>query len=282
MLEINKNKLLLNQSFKQNTYSFSVDGDVIVPDSKPDVENILFIDCVPSIEEESVNSGQITITGSCEFNIIYASEESDSQVVRISTSMPFKNSFEVPGINSESKFRVNIMVSDINSSILNGRKINLESAFPVKITSFMNSEIDFIENLTPDDTTQVLSEDKNVAEIMSLTKENTTVSDTSIIPMSLPNIKDIIKYDTRATNDEYTISDGKVIFKGDLFIRIYYMSDNDNKIYSFDISLPFSGFSNMKNINDNNSININSMVNTLSLKILPDSDELMRVVEFSA
>ena len=49
MLETTKNKLCLNSCFSKKSHEFSISDDVIVPDSKPDVDSILFVDCVPTI-----------------------------------------------------------------------------------------------------------------------------------------------------------------------------------------------------------------------------------------
>ena len=74
MVNMNKDVISLPTSFSKKVVSFYSSGDVIIPDSKADVADILFVDCIPTVEESMVNSGQITITGYAEFNIIYASD----------------------------------------------------------------------------------------------------------------------------------------------------------------------------------------------------------------
>ena len=96
MLEISKNSLNLNSSYEKTTNCFTSSGDIIIPDSKPDVQNVLYVDVIPIIEDTAINSEQLTITGNVEFNVVYSSAEENPRIIRTSTLIPFKNSFEVP------------------------------------------------------------------------------------------------------------------------------------------------------------------------------------------
>lgn len=280
MIKINNETVILPTSYSKKNYSFNSNGDVIIPDSKEDVSNILFVDCIPTIEESMVNSGQITITGNAEFNIIYASDSSEQELIRISTTIPFKSSFEVPTINSDSNINIYLLPNDIESKILNGRKISLNAMINVEITSFNTSPIEFAKEVLCDENIQTLTNQKNVFTFLGCDNINTSVKDTVMLPTSLPDIKNIIKYESKILNEENVISDNKIIFKGDLFIRIYYCSEKEDKLTIFDTTIPFSDFAHINNISTDSKTTIKSLINNISLKILPDSDELMRLIEF--
>lgn len=280
MINMNKNVISLPTLYSKNEYSFNSSGDVIIPDSKADVANILFVDCIPTIEDSMVNSGQITITGNAEFNIIYASDSDNQEVIRISTTIPFKSSFEVPTINSNSNINVSLLPGNIESEILNGRKISLNANINVDITCFNSSTIEYAKEITSNYNIQTLNSTKNVYTFLGSDTVHTTVKDTVTLPTSLPNIANIIKYEARIGNDENVISDNKIIFKGDLCIKIYYCSENEDKLTVFDCIIPFSDFANINDITADSKTTIKSCINNISLKVLPDSDELMRVIEF--
>ena len=108
MLEISKNSLNLNSSYEKNKNCFTSSGDIIIPDSKPDVQNVLYTDVIPIIEDTTINSDQLTLSGNIEFNIIYSSAEEESKIIRTSTLIPFKNSFEVPNLSANSCFNISV------------------------------------------------------------------------------------------------------------------------------------------------------------------------------
>ena len=58
MLKLNKEKINLPTSYSEKNYSFNSSGDVIIPDSKDDVEKILFVDCIPTIDDTIIKMAE--------------------------------------------------------------------------------------------------------------------------------------------------------------------------------------------------------------------------------
>lgn len=281
MLEITKNNLTLNSSYEKIPNKFTSSGDIIIPDSKPDVQNVLYVDVIPIIEDTSINSEQLTLTGNVEFNVIYSSLEENSRIIRISTLIPFKNSFEVPNLTSDSKFNISIYANSSESNILNERKISLKSNINVCISFFNERKIEFINNVPENNEIKTLCDTKTLPIVISADSIKTNISDSSIISSSLPNIEEIIKYDAKIINEEAVASDNKVMFKGELVITVFYTS-TDKKICSFEYTIPYSNFLNNCEIPENSYFDLNSNINNLSIKVCPDTDELMRVLEYKA
>lgn len=281
MLEISKNSLNLNSSYEKTVNTFTSSGDIIIPDSKPDVANVLYVDVIPIIDDTAVNSEQLTISGNVEFNVIYSSAEDDSKIIRISTLIPFKNSFEVPNLTSESDFSIAISASSTESKILNERKISLKSIIKTTICFFTEANTEFIDDVANNSGIESLCNTATIPTILCSKCINTSISDSSIINSSLPNIEEIIKYDSKVINEEVVVSDGKVMFKGDFVINVYYTAE-DKKIYCFEYTMPYSNFLDNCAVEGDISFDLTSCINHLSIKVLPDSDELMRVLEFDA
>lgn len=281
MLEISKNSLNLNSSYEKIENCFTSSGDIIIPDSKPDVQNVLYVDVIPIIDDTAINSDQLTITGNVEFNVIYSSSEENPQIIRTSTLIPFKNSFEVPNLTPNSRFNLSISANSTEANILNERKVSLKSNICVNICFFTEKSTDFIDTIANNTNIEVLSNDISIPTILCCENINTSVHESTIIASALPNIDEIIKYDSKIINEEVVISDGKVLFKGDLVINVYYTAE-DKKIYCFEYTIPYSNFLDDYNISDEISFDLTSTVNNLSIKICPDTDELMRILEYSA
>lgn len=282
MIDITKRNLTLNENYPDITNSFFMEGDVIIPDAKPDVDNILFVDALPVVEDYIANSGQITITGNCEFNILYTSDQNPNEIYRISTSIPFKNSFAVKDLTADSNLNLNIYPTKTSSLILNGRKISVSAELDIKLNFSNPYTISYIDKMPESSTINIISKNEDICSFVTSLKQTTTVKDTVILESNMPNIKDIIKYTTRITNEESAVSDGKIMLKGDLQVTIYYISDNSCEIHHVDATLPFSAFIDDKNAQDSYFCNLSTNVQTVSLKILSDSDDLMRIIEVSA
>lgn len=282
MINLTQNSLTLNKTLPDFHDSFFIEGDVIIPDIKPDVETVIYVDALPVIDNYIVNSGQITLTGNCEFNILYVSEKLPHEIIRISTSIPFKNSFAVPDLTPESIVDVRILPVKVSSLILNGRKLSVSSELEAKIKISNKEEITYIEEVENTETIKQLKSNQVIPVFVNSTKNHSTIKDTAMLQTNQPTIKDILKYDCTIEKEENVISDGKILIKADLNIKIYYTSEKSEEINLFETILPFSSFIDVKDINENDTCKIINTLKNLSIKLLPDSDELLRVVEFDA
>lgn len=282
MINLTQNSLTLNKSFPEFHDSFFIEGDVIIPDVKPDVETVIYVDALPVIDNYIVNSGQITISGNCEFNILYVSEKLPNEIIRISTSIPFKNSFGVENLTPDSFPDVTISPEKVSSLILNGRKMSVSAELEAKIKNSTREEITFINEIENTDSIKQLKNTTTIPTLVTATKNRTTIRDTAMLNTENPTIKDILKYDSCIEKEETIISEGKILLKADLNIKIYYTSDDSSNIYEFKATIPFSNFIDVKNINENDTCDLKNNIKNISIKLLPDSDELMRIIEFDA
>lgn len=282
MIDTTKQNLMLSENYPDMTNRFFMEGDVIIPDAKPDVDNILYVDALPVIDDYIVNSGQITVTGNCEFNILYTSDQNPNEIYRISTSIPFKNSFAAKDLTSESNLNVTIQPTKTSSLILNGRKISVSAELDIKLTYANPRTISYIDNLSNSTTINTITTREDICNFVTSLRQNITVKDTVMLETNMPNIKDIVKYTTKIINEESAISDGKIMLKGDMQITIFYTSDQACEICHIDASLPFTTFIDDKNAENNFYCDVSTNIQTVSLKILADSDELMRIIEINA
>ena len=282
MINLTQNSLILNKTFPEFHDSFFIEGDVIIPDIKPDVETVIYVDALPVINNYIVNSGQITFSGDCEFNILYVSEKLPNEIIRISTSIPFKNSFAVENLTPEAFVEVNLTPEKVSSLILNGRKISVSAELQANIKISNGKEVSFINEIENTDSIKQKKANVSIPTLLNSIKHTSTVRDTAMLPTENPTVKDILKYDTCIEKEETTISDGKILLKAELNVKIYYTADDSATVNVFETTLPFSNFIDVNNISENDICELKNIIKSLRLKLLPDSDDLMRIIEFDA
>lgn len=279
MIDLTQNTITLSQTYPKVNDSFFIEGDVIIPDIKPDVESVLFIDAVPVVNDYSVNSGQITFSGNCEFNILYVPEELPNEIIRISTSIPFKNTFAAKNLTSDSCVTLTVTPQKVSSLILNGRKLSVSAELNACLKYSNKNKINYVDTVGNNDTTKTLCTQKVVPTFLCSNTNKSVLKDTAMLKTENPSIKDIVKYECNMENDEAVISDNKIIVKSDFSIKIYYTSDSTSEICNFKTTIPFTTFIDVNGIKENDICEITNNIKNTSLKLLPDSDELMRVIE---
>ena len=74
------------------------EGDVIVPDIKPDIGKILEVEAEMMVHKTEVLQERVNVSGSVLFSVIYLPEEEGQNVKSIRTTQPFYHTEEVKEI----------------------------------------------------------------------------------------------------------------------------------------------------------------------------------------
>ena len=111
----------INQKISSNTKIIEVQGDIIVPDIKPDIVSIVNTNAIPYIYKEEVLSGRIRIEGNVDTYIVYLADNGEYR--SIGTTLTFIDNIEDIKIKEGNFAKQNITLENIETKVLNERKI---------------------------------------------------------------------------------------------------------------------------------------------------------------
>ena len=114
MEKININKRVVNK-----TNTFQVINDIIVPDIKPDIINIISTNGIPYIYKQDCENGRVKMDGSIDCYIVYLSVDGDTRSIQ--TTLSFSNILENSNIKNSSNVRYKIELESLESKIINER-----------------------------------------------------------------------------------------------------------------------------------------------------------------
>ena len=97
---VNEN-LCINKLISSKKEIIMVEGDMIVPDSKPDVLNTICTSGVVCVYKKEVLDEKIRIDGNINTYIMYLADNEQEKVRGISTSLDFSETIQVPNITQE-------------------------------------------------------------------------------------------------------------------------------------------------------------------------------------
>ena len=126
-----KNIVTINKKIASNTKNVEVLGDIIVPDIKPDIVNIVNANGMPFIYKEEVNSGRIRIDGNIDTYIVYLADNGENRSIQ--TTLSFSESIENSEILESSLVKENLTLENIEAKVLNERKISIKAKFMKKV-----------------------------------------------------------------------------------------------------------------------------------------------------
>jgi len=132
-IELKKDSIKINQLVHEDFSQTLVEGDIIVPDVKPDILRILQVDGTAVINNKDVQQDKVIINGTVNFKILYAPDISDTSdlseapVKSISASSNFVHQIELKDSRPNMSAQVESDIEHIEFNVLNGRKLNVKA-----------------------------------------------------------------------------------------------------------------------------------------------------------
>lgn len=99
-VDMAKESLCINKIVGQKTEKFMVEGDMIVPDIKPDILNTISTTGNVCIYKKEVLEGKIRIDGEVQVYVIYLADNENEETRSLSTSVDFTQIIDFENCNS--------------------------------------------------------------------------------------------------------------------------------------------------------------------------------------
>ena len=155
-MNITKETLKVNKVVSEKKEIINVQGDMIVPDSKPDILNTINTSGNISIYKKEIIDGKIKIDGNILTYIMYLAdgnaEEGQRDNIRgLNTSLDFSESFNMPELQENMNVEVLPKVKLIECKVINGRKIGIKATVEISMKIYSQVSVDIITDLNNND-----------------------------------------------------------------------------------------------------------------------------------
>lgn len=263
-LETLKENLCVNQIIGKIKENIVAEGDVIIPDIKPDILSTINTCGTVCIYKKEVLEGKVRVDGGVQVYIMYLADSESSNVRSINTVIDFTKVFDLDNVNSSMSIDSNFCLKDIECKILNGRKVNIKVNIESSITVNSNDNIEFIKEIEDRQDIQVLNNSACIDSLLGNGNTKVYAKDTVSID-NTDNLAEIMKVNINLTNKEVKTSYNKILVKSDMYVNIVYLTD-DNRINEIKWQIPVMGFIDMQNISDENVCNVNYEIKNVLIK----------------
>ena len=264
-MELEKNKISINQIVAQKLDTAICEGDCIVPDIKPDIYNIITSSGTVNIYKKEVMEGRVRIDGAINTYTIYSSEEEGRKELKsINYVIDFSQVVNIENAKSEMVPDIATKLRSVEARILNERKINVKAILDFDIKLFSNSSEEFITGINDISDLQKLENRITVNSLLGTEKTKAQAKETITID-SVDNLAEILKVNVEIANKDTKISYNKILVKADTKLKILYLTD-DGRINSVSASIPVMGFIDMENISDENVCDVQYEIRNMVIK----------------
>lgn len=247
-MEMLKENIRLNTAVAAAATQRLVEGDVIVPDTKPDILKVLQVDAVSCITDKEVSDGLLRLCGRVDFKILYIPDSERRCVKSIGASFDFEEEIANKDIIASDTAMTECGVERAEFSLLNSRKLRLKAAVSFDYEIIRVTPVDIAVDIEAD-ASGAGEKACPAPEIKrrTVTLKNSTGMGEFVFPVrgraalrsGQSSFGEILKADYSVTDTEYKAMAGRVAAKGTVTVCILY-TDADGETDHCECELPFT------------------------------------------
>ena len=278
-MELVKEPLKINHAVREEVLQFSVQGDVIIPDVKPDIVKILCINSDIVVSNREIYQDRIIAEGMVNFKIIYLCNDEERPVRALNASLSFKEPIEAVGTKPDMKVALEGSILNTEYDILNERKVSVKGI--VQINASINNivDVELIIDIRGIDDIQKLKNNINICKYIGEASEKCIAKEEIEISESKPPVFELLGTDTRVSK-EVKISDNKIIVNGEIHATTLYAADDEDRaIQTMEYDVPFTQFIDIAGVHENAFCDLDVNVKEVFVRVLDAEDGDPRVLD---
>ncbi len=277
-MELIKENLEISELRHKGSGIAYVDGDIIVPDVKPDILKILQVDAVSRICEKEICNGEIKIKGTVKYNILYVPESENECIKSIAAEMDFSHSIDKIDTMGDIYSEIYSDVERVEFNLLNSRKLNIKTAVLIESLCWGKKEIEISKSID-DEKVEAIYEKVRCQNLNVFDECSISVRDRLEIPAGVSGVSEILKMDIVLSDREIKAITGKAVVRGNVGVSILYL-DMEGNIRSVDAEIPFTEVAEIFDLEENSRCGVEYRLGEYSCEIAEDSDGEARCVDF--
>ena len=276
-MELIKETINIGEVICEKTEQIMVDGDVIVPEIKPDMLKILQVDAVSSILQTVVDDGKIIINGQLYVTVLYVPDCENEKIRSVEMKFPFEKKLENPKIETGMNIVTDSNVERLEFSAQNSRKLKIKAIIGVQYEVVCVKETE-IACGAESESVQLKSDTITLSNISAMVNHKFTVEDNIEVPSGQKQINELLKTDVKILDTEYKNIDGKIVLKGLASVCVLYTDDECNIEFT-ETEIPFTEIIEAENVSEDSVCDIDYSVLGVDSSVLEDSDGDRRIIQ---
>lgn len=274
-MELIKHTVSVCDTAARGTAQAMADGDVIVPDIKPDILKLLQVDAEARITDKYIENGRLIICGRVDYRVLYVPDKENECISSIGTSMEFRQTADARGAGGDALPLAKASVERVEFNAVNSRKLRLRAIVSVSYEICRIKEPEICVDIEAENA-EKKKRTAVIESVSDISEHEFSVKEAIEVPSGQSSIGEILKTDVRISDTEYKTVTGKAIVKGCVGICILY-TDDDGNIKYIESETPFTEVFDIDGAGEEAVCDIDYSVAGVMCTAEADSDGDMRV-----
>jgi len=254
-----------------------LENSIIVPDSKPDIKNIILADAECFVTNVEKSGRMMEVSGDIRYRILYVSDTPEQKIESIVTQFPWSFSLQKPKAEEEVGVFARSYSQHTDANIVNGRKITARTVCSI-ISRFYEIRTDEIGREILGENVYLKTTPVNIISLKDSGDIMAKVSNVLSLPHGSPAIKEILFSRINVGSTELTYNEDEPAIEAKGTAYILYRSDTiDESIESAVLEFPIKTVTGIVTV-PNETVLATSVLKHWELEPIEDADGLLTQV----
>lgn len=282
-VDLIRRKIVISRDFADEETQLLMEGDIIVPDVKPDIAYILQTYSKAILTRVETTNDRVSFSGSLFIKLLYMSKGPDSAIFSIEHVAPIEDYINIPGVDSSMWVDVGIEIENIDYQIVNDRKVSYKAIIKVSVFVIINEEHDVVVDIEGIPENQMVRYPIVLNRPIVRKDDRIPIKDEVIIPHGKPSIKELLQVNMAISNQEYKVLNDKINVMGEIAVTVLYKGDNDDSVIEFvEYEIPFNGHIDVPGITEDMFADVRLSLREEHAQVKTDEDGEDRIIELEA
>ena len=238
-MELLKKEIKANLRKAEKHVQITLDRDLNVPDSRPDMEKLIQSKGEVVLEEIEVMNDRIRVKGILKYKGLYHTAEAGSLLSSLSGVFELEEYINGDGITNMDSVKVTAELDDLNVMMIHSRKLGIRCLITLHAIVNETKRIEGAVKVEDNSVEQLFSE-VNLTQMTFHKRDTCRVKGEMTLAASKPNIHQLIWDEMSLKSPEIRLMDGKVQIRGDLAIFFLYSCEEEHvPIQHVEWEMPF-------------------------------------------
>ncbi|MCL2285121.1 MAG: DUF3794 domain-containing protein [Firmicutes bacterium] len=280
MAELVKEQVFLDQSVGTEEVQIMLEGDLIVPDIKPDMALLLQTEEKIIINRTEAGTDRVNYVGHLNISVLYIAKEVNKSVQSIQLSRGIDDFINLEGVNKDMWVRTKAEIINIDYRVVNDRKVNYRAVINITVTAERNDAHEMVVHINDIPENQLLKTNLSINRTIEHRIDRFHVKGQISLPTAKPNLREILQATANISNRDIRLSNGMINLTGELLLTTLYRGDTEDSLVEFlESELPFNGPIDISGARENMLADVHLQILDQHVTIRPDDDGEDRVLE---
>ena len=282
-MDILKKDITIDKTIGKETSQVLIEGDIIVPDTKPDIDIVLEANATAYIDNKDIVNDRITFKGNLDINVLFIAKGEDKPIYNMQSTYPINDFINMEGIDKNMTVFTTCNISNLDYKLINDRKVSFRAILDVCSEVLAKENVEAVSSIEGLDEKQMKVTNINVNKVACTKFDRFNIKDEIEISSGRPNIKEILDISLNIANKDVKTYLEKITISGDIRACILYKSDEEDSIITyFEQDIPFNGSIEVEGATENMMGDVYLDIQEKNIQILEDVDGEPRVIGIEA